>query len=392
VRYYSSVAPIVDLTGSISNSATTITVSSTTGFPGTTPFTLVLDPGLATEEIVEVTNVSGLTLTITRAVDGSSAQAHSAGVQNVQHMATARDYAEPQAHIAASQNVHGLSGGSSVVGTDTAQTLKNKTALAASAATSGLIVKGAASQTAAILDVQDSTGASVAKVVPGEGSLSVGTTVLLNNLGTANVFGYIAKIVSGGSGLIGAIIKAAAGQTADLLQLQNSSGTVLAKFDASGNLTAPGATIGGAPVATTTGAQTLTNKTLTAPAVTGLTGDTATLTGAVSAASVATSGNVVATGTVSGANIPATHAATSAGKDKKRLHWGTASGTPDGSGYFTVTHGAGFTPTVVVITYQSVALQTLADTFTATTFRVRVINSDGSVSSTSETISYICGE
>ena len=42
-------------------------------------FTVVIDPDTALEEIVDVTAVSTNTLTITRGIDGSSGQAHSAG-------------------------------------------------------------------------------------------------------------------------------------------------------------------------------------------------------------------------------------------------------------------------------------------------------------------------
>jgi len=38
---------------------------------------------------------------------------------------------------------------------------------------------------------------------------------------------------------VGLTVQGLASQTADLLELQNSSSTILAKFDASGNLTAP---------------------------------------------------------------------------------------------------------------------------------------------------------
>jgi hypothetical protein len=94
--------------------------------PAGTTFTLVIDPDTAIEEIVDATAVSTNTLSITRAIDGSSAQAHSAGAV-VRHMAIGRDYRESNAHVEASTGVHGISNSSSVVGTIDTQTLTNKT-------------------------------------------------------------------------------------------------------------------------------------------------------------------------------------------------------------------------------------------------------------------------
>lgn len=124
MRNYSSTAAETSLSSGITGLSTTMQVVSTSGFPVSTPYTLVIDPGKPEEEIVDVTAVSGLTLTITRAVDGTSATAHSVGAV-VRHMATARDFRESQEHIAAGSNVHGVSG--SVVGTTSAQSLSNKT-------------------------------------------------------------------------------------------------------------------------------------------------------------------------------------------------------------------------------------------------------------------------
>lgn len=123
MRYYSSTAGEMELQADITAASASMTVDSTTGLPGTTPFTVIIDPGTASEEIVDVTNVSGLSLTISRGVDGSPAQSHSAGAK-VRHMASARDFREAQEHINSDDGVHGVSG--DVVGTTDAQVLSHK--------------------------------------------------------------------------------------------------------------------------------------------------------------------------------------------------------------------------------------------------------------------------
>ena len=131
-RNYSSRSQQTTLTGAVTSGATSMVVVSGTALlggvtiPAGTTFTIVLDPDTALEEIVDATAVSTNTFTITRAVDGSSAQAHSAGAV-VRHMAIGRDYREANAHVEASTGVHGISNSSSVVGTIDTQTLTNKT-------------------------------------------------------------------------------------------------------------------------------------------------------------------------------------------------------------------------------------------------------------------------
>lgn len=124
MRYFSSTAVPTTLQAGIDNSATTMRVASSSGYPAQTPFTVVIDPNTALEEVVTVTAAVGTQWTVLRAQDGTSALPHSTGAA-VRHMATARDFREAQEHIEASTGVHGLTSGS-VVGTSQAQTLTNK--------------------------------------------------------------------------------------------------------------------------------------------------------------------------------------------------------------------------------------------------------------------------
>jgi len=143
IRQYSSRSQQTTLTGAITSGATSMTVVSGTGLLGgvTIPagrtFTIVIDPDTALEEIVNATAVSTNTFTIVRAIDGSSAQDHSAGAV-VRHMAIGRDYRDANLHANASTSyndgsgnavtLHGIGAGEGdVVGTLKTQTLTNKT-------------------------------------------------------------------------------------------------------------------------------------------------------------------------------------------------------------------------------------------------------------------------
>jgi hypothetical protein len=93
------------LATSASNSTTTIEVAALLGYPNLTPFTAIIDSDTASEEVVEVTNVSGTTLTVTRGVDGTSGVSHSAGA-SFRHGVSGRDFDEANDHVNASTDVH----------------------------------------------------------------------------------------------------------------------------------------------------------------------------------------------------------------------------------------------------------------------------------------------
>jgi hypothetical protein len=104
-RYYSSIAVETALSGSIPAQAqgaanTAFIVASVSGFPSNYPYTLIVDPDTSKEEVVTVTAGSGTTLSVTRGSDNTQGVAHSAGAV-VRHGVSGRDFREAETHIAA---------------------------------------------------------------------------------------------------------------------------------------------------------------------------------------------------------------------------------------------------------------------------------------------------
>ena len=136
-RKYTSRSQQTTLSSAVTSGATVLpVVAATTLLAGTTlssgqTFTVVIDPDTALEEVVDIYSatgnpVSGLNLSVTRGVDGSTAQDHAAGAV-VRHMIIGRDLRESNTHIETGIGVHGLAATSSVVGTLDTQTLSAKT-------------------------------------------------------------------------------------------------------------------------------------------------------------------------------------------------------------------------------------------------------------------------
>lgn len=329
-RKYSNTFAETTLSGSISNSATTITIGSTTGLPASFPYTLALDYGLSTVEMVTVTALAGSNLTVTRGQDGTSGQAHSAGARVV-HPVSARDLSEPQVHIDATSDVHGLTGGASVVGTSQAQTLTNKTISGSANTLSNIgnssLVDIAASKVTmpfASLTVTGANGAAKAVTVTGD-EVSRTTPIASFKRGSVGLLVGEDAVVQATSGLsidfterasgaaaltsrlyikasavIGAIIQRAAGQTQDLLQVLTEAGSGLFTVTQQGNVSNAGSISAGTGVsagtsvtATTSlnGATAAVSGNATVGGTLGVTG-TLTASGAVNAASAAVTGAV----------------------------------------------------------------------------------------------------
>lgn len=94
-RNYSNIALDTTLNAGIAAGDLSCVVASAAGWPSV-PFAAVLDPGLVTEEVVQVTIKAGTTFTITRGFDGTTAAAHALGA-TVRHAAIAGDFTDLQA-------------------------------------------------------------------------------------------------------------------------------------------------------------------------------------------------------------------------------------------------------------------------------------------------------
>lgn len=133
-QQYATNVPQTQLVAGITSVQTVFTVASSAGWPSV-PFTAAFDLGQSNQEPFDVTNIAGVTWTVTRNIDSTTAFSHAANA-TITHVDVGRDFREPRAHIDAAGpqdsqgvSVHGIANivGNVVVGLKDTQTLTNKT-------------------------------------------------------------------------------------------------------------------------------------------------------------------------------------------------------------------------------------------------------------------------
>lgn len=137
-REYVGAAQKAYLTSTLGGSTTNLSIvcddltNWPTGVSGR-PFYVVVDRNTASEEKILCASRAGNTITVYddgltngRGADGTSVTSHAVNAE-IEHVFTATDADEANAHVNATTNVHGIGASAAVVGTTTTQTLSNKT-------------------------------------------------------------------------------------------------------------------------------------------------------------------------------------------------------------------------------------------------------------------------
>lgn len=94
LRRYTNVAPPLPLLSGINQTAPTLSVSSTSGYPDA-PFLIAIERGTPNEEVVLCTSKTGTTFTVERGYDNTTGKVHDVGVF-IEHTTAAIDFREAQ--------------------------------------------------------------------------------------------------------------------------------------------------------------------------------------------------------------------------------------------------------------------------------------------------------
>jgi hypothetical protein len=323
-RNYSATAIETKLLASIAaasagDTTTGVLVNSISGFPGTFPYTLILDPDTSKEEVVTVTSGSSTTLVMTRGQDNTTAFAHAAGTA-VRHGVSAREFKELQTHIAArgydtdsailsgvDTHVHGIATGEGdIVGTAKAQTLTNKTI-----GSGGLAFEGSTDDAfETTLTVVDPT-ADRTITFPN----TTGTVAILDAVQTLTNKTLTSPTISGSpviTGLSSAGMSASSAAPKDYVDAILGSATAASTSATSAAASATAAATSATSAASSATASAASATAATTSAASALTSQSAAATSATSAAASATAAATSATSAAASASAAATSATSAA--------------------------------------------------------------------------------
>jgi hypothetical protein len=197
--------------------------------------------------------LTGTNLWVNNDVNGASiigavirgAASQSANILEIQNSASSvLTRIDSSGRILTSQNA-GF-GGRVTVGSETVSGAGRLVAQATSASDIPFVSKGFASQTANLLELQDSSANILVRSSAG-GALSTASTLVLGTTAVGQNLGQLTTY-AGSASTIGAVIRAAASQTANLQEWQNSAGTILANITSGGSFVATGQVQAGAGV------------------------------------------------------------------------------------------------------------------------------------------------
>jgi cytoskeletal protein CcmA (bactofilin family) len=236
---YSSIAVAATLSQAVEATDTVFQISDTTGWPSV-PFKVLVDQGRSSEEVCFVTSLSGQTASVLRGQDGTPASHHDVGAAIV-HGFSAGEFQDSSDHIAASSDVHGVSG--ALVGALSTQILDHKTFQSAAGSGPPIIVQAQTGQSSNIQEFRSETGSVIANFKSN------------GRLATPGIDGSSSSVFTAGSaGTVPVSVAMAPGQTARAIKVVDSSNNEVMAVSPNGTVICQAVQVtGGTALGTTTG-------------------------------------------------------------------------------------------------------------------------------------------